>query len=66
MKATTKLLLAIGAAAATGLIIYAVRRYQRHETDKRLDQVADEGYETAHDILFPDRSQRRRKLQYGR
>jgi hypothetical protein len=66
MKATTKLLLAIGAAAATGLIIYAFRRHQRHETDRRLDKVADEGYETAHDILFPDRSRRKGKLQYGR
>jgi hypothetical protein len=27
-------------------------------------KVADEGYETAHDILFPNRS-RRRRVQYG-
>lgn len=62
MKATTtKLLLAIGAAAATGFLIYSFRR---HRTNQRLEKVSDEGYETAHDILFPDRSHRKRKLQY--
>lgn len=63
MKATTKLLLALGTvAAATGLAIYAIRR---HKNNQRLEKVADEGYETAHDILYPGKTQRKRKLQYG-
>ena len=63
MKGTTKLLLTLGTvAAATGLVIYAIRR---HKNNQRLEQVADEGYETAHDILFPGKTQRRKKFQYG-
>jgi hypothetical protein len=56
------LLLAVGLAAATGLVIYAVRRYQ---ADQRKAKVADEGYETAHDILFPQTRHGRRKQHYG-
>jgi hypothetical protein len=28
-----------------------------------LDQIADEGYETAHDILYPKQFSREKKLQ---
>lgn len=63
MKKTSKILVGVGLAAVTaGLIIYAVRRqrtYQRHA------RVADEGYETAHDILFPANRHKRKKVHYG-
>jgi hypothetical protein len=62
MKKTSKILVGAGlAAVATGLIIYVVRR---HQFNQRQARVADEGYETAHDILFP-RKQKRKKVHYG-
>jgi hypothetical protein len=61
-KNTTKILIGIGIAAATGFIIYAVRRQQ---SSKRHARVADEGYETAHDILYPQKKYKRKKVQYG-
>lgn len=60
-KSTTKILIGIGIAAATGFIIYAVRRQQ---SNKRYARVADEGYETAHDILYPPKKYKRKKVQY--
>lgn len=62
MKATNKIILAVAAGAAAGLVIYALRR---HQSRRILNQVADEGYETAHDILFPNKKHRGRKLKYG-
>jgi hypothetical protein len=64
MKRSTTITILLGvavAAAATGLIIYGVRR---HRSNRISLKVADEGYETAHDILFPNRSKKRRLL-YG-
>jgi hypothetical protein len=62
MKKTSKLLVGVGLAAlTTGLIVYAVRRYR---SNQRRTRIADEGYETAHDILYPDK-QRRKKVHYG-
>lgn len=61
-KNTTKILIGIGIAATAGFIIYAVRRQQ---SNKRHARVADEGYETAHDILYPQKKYKRKKVQYG-
>ena len=62
MKKSNRYLLAIGLAAATGLVIYMVRR---HQSNRRFTKVANEGYETAHDVLYPDKKNRRRKVHYG-
>jgi len=62
-KSTTKILVGIGIAAAAGFIIYAIRH--RHQLNKRHARVADEGYETAHDILFPPKKYKRKRAQYG-
>ena len=64
MKKTNQVIVGVGAIAAIAslaLLIYAVRR---HNSNVRHAKVADEGYETAHDVLFPKKS-RRGKLQYG-
>ncbi|MDB5202162.1 MAG: hypothetical protein JWQ27_1571 [Ferruginibacter sp.] len=52
------------AAIATIAVIYKTRR---RNTLMRLEHTADEGYETAHDILYPDKLTRWRtgKLRYG-
>lgn len=62
MKKSTKLILSIGLLAAAGLIVYSVRR---HQSNRRYTRISDEGYETAADILYPDKSHGRRKLRYG-
>jgi len=63
MKNTTKIILltAIGTAAITA---YLVRRAKCTKAKKMLDNIADEGYETASDILFPGK-ELRNKLHYG-
>ena len=62
MKKTDKILVAVAAGFLAGLIVYAARRYKERSI---LNQVANEGYETAHDILFPNKNQMGRKLHYG-
>ena len=62
MKISNKILLGVTAVAVAGFVVYVANRKR---TQQMLDQVADEGYETAHDILFPDKEKRDKKLQYG-
>jgi len=63
MKKTSKILVGVGLAAiAAGFIVYAVRR---HRSNQRRARIADEGYETAHDILFPANKHKRKKVHYG-
>ncbi len=52
------ILAAIGTAAITLYLIH------RRNTKRMLENIADEGYETAPDILFPDKNVSR-KLHYG-
>lgn len=40
-----------------------VRRH--HIMTQRDKRVAEEGYETAYDILFPEEKDDRKKMQYG-
>jgi hypothetical protein len=62
MKKTSKILVGVGlAAVTTGLIIYAVRRYR---SSQKRTRIANEGYETAHDILYPPKY-KRKKVHYG-
>ena len=62
MKKSDKILVAVAVGILAGLAVYAARRYKERSM---LNQVADEGYETAHDILFPNREQIGRNLRYG-
>jgi hypothetical protein len=60
MKKNYKIMIlaAIGTAAIT---FYLIRR---RNTKRMLENIADEGYETAPDILFPDKNVSS-KLHYG-
>ncbi|GAC1426602.1 MAG: hypothetical protein NVS1B13_14150 [Flavisolibacter sp.] len=49
----------LSAAAAAGLILYLVKRNKTHIT--RLSRVANEGYETAEDILYPLKHNRKKR-----
>ena len=62
MKTSKKLIYGAAAIAFTSLFIYAVRKTN---TKKRVAQVADEGYETAADFLYPKTNKRFKKLHYG-
>ena len=63
MKKTNKFVLGVAVAAAVGFIVYALR--SRRESAIRHARVSDEGYETAHDVLFPNQKSRSRKLRFG-
>ncbi|MEO6584527.1 MAG: hypothetical protein ABIO05_09395 [Ferruginibacter sp.] len=62
MKASSKIIVGMLAVAATGTLILLTRHYN---TNRRLAHIANEGYETAHDILYPKKYNRGKKLLYG-
>ena len=62
MKISTKTMLGIAAITALGI---ALMLGTKKSKKINLDQIADEGYETAHDILYPKQFGREKKLQYG-
>ena len=63
-----KIIAGISLLTLTGAIIYFWRRRQRiHAVDQlKAEQVAEEGYETAHDVLFPNRGRRIKRYRYPR
>jgi hypothetical protein len=62
MKTTKKIIYSAAAVAFTGLIVYLIRK---SNTNKRVAEVANEGYETAADMLHPTKNYRFKKLHYG-
>lgn len=63
MKKQNKIFLGtVAAAALTGALVYSFTKCNSY---KRLKHVANEGYETAHDILYPERNHKKRKLKFG-
>ena len=62
MKTSKKLLYGAAAIAFTSLLVYAARR---SNTKRRIAEVADEGYETAADLLHPKTNKRFKNLHYG-
>jgi hypothetical protein len=62
MKNGFKITLALAAFGAAAILLCASRRAT---TRRMVAEVSNEGYETAQDILFPDRSIRGKKLHYG-
>ncbi len=63
MKLFAKVFLSVAALAVVALVIYKVRKEECD--DYMLTEVADQGYETAPDILFPDNSGGGSRLHYG-
>jgi hypothetical protein len=53
MRKGDKLLIGITSVLALGLAIYLVGKTKRDRMWERLDKIAEEGYETAADILYP-------------
>lgn len=49
-----------------GIYIYLRRRHRANVMNElKAEQVAEHGYETAHDILFPKRPRRIRRYRHG-
>ncbi|CAN5711477.1 hypothetical protein BH11BAC3_BH11BAC3_23400 [soil metagenome] len=66
MKLKNKIALGISVAAVAGIVFCFARRTSLNSNRKQmLSQVADEGYETAHDILFPDQEIKSMNVHYG-
>lgn len=53
MRNAEKLLIGITSVLAIGLAIYLVAKTKKDRMWERLDKIAEEGYETAGDILYP-------------
>lgn len=62
MKLKNQVCIAAVAGIVSALVVYSLRSYRK---SKRLSQVAAEGYETAHEVLFPHVKDLGNKLQYG-
>lgn len=62
MKNNSKITLALAAVATAALVIYLTRCVN---AKRMLVKVADEGYETAHDILYPGKDNGGKELRYG-
>jgi hypothetical protein len=54
-----RILAGISLLAIAGVILYVRRRHRANVVKElKAEQVAEHGYETAHDILFPKKSKR--------
>ncbi|MEP6712611.1 MAG: hypothetical protein ABJA37_09360 [Ferruginibacter sp.] len=62
MSKINKLVVGVAAVAFAGYILSLTRQHRR---EKILRLSADEGYETAHDVLFPKKLRKARHLRYG-
>lgn len=62
MKTTFTILAGIGALAVTAAAVMIARGFNN---GRRLSHVSNEGYETAHDILYPNKKNRKARLHYG-
>ena len=62
MKNISKITLGLAAVGTAAIVIYVARRVN---AKRMLIKVSDEGYETAHDILFPNKNNSAKGLLYG-
>ena len=63
MKLPQKIALGLLVAAAAIFAVYISG--ERTKTKRMLSQIADEGYETAQDVLFPGKTIQDKKLHFG-
>jgi hypothetical protein len=61
-----RIIAGISLLALAGIILYARRRHRANVVDElKAEQVAEHGYETAHDILFPKKNKRIKRHRYN-
>jgi hypothetical protein len=61
-KLDTKIIAGLAAVTAIGILLLLTSKQKKK---KRLKKIAEEGYETASDILFPNKSNPSKKLHFG-
>lgn len=52
---SNRLIIGIATTLAVGVLSYLVIKKTQTQKQQRLVRVADEGYETAYDVLYPSR-----------
>ena len=62
MKKTSPVILSLAALGAAVIVVYIAKRVV---ANRMLVKVSDEGYETAHDILYPNKNNSGNSLKYG-
>ena len=62
MKKREAILIGVGAALAS---VVGVKLARSRNRLNRLNNVAAEGYETAHDILYPSKEHKKARLKFG-
>jgi hypothetical protein len=62
MKISKKTLWGLAVFSALGIVVYITRKKRNRN---KLTLIAEEGYEIAHDILFPNKLVSEKKLHYG-
>ena len=63
MKTGFRIILATAIITA---IVVVIKASKKNDTERRLANIADEGYETANDILYPQHNfGRDKRLRYG-
>jgi len=60
MKQTLKIVAVLAVLTGTGILV--VRRINKR---RQLRHVSDNGYETAHDVLYPGEKVKHKKLHFG-
>lgn len=61
-----RIIAGISLLALAGIIIYVRRRNRTNLVNEmKAEQVAEHGYETAHDILFPKKNRRIKRHRYN-
>jgi hypothetical protein len=62
MKNTSKIVVALAVVGVAAIVVTVARKVN---TRRILTKISDEGYETAQDILYPDRNDQGSQLRYG-
>jgi len=64
MKPAQKLVLSLALVGVTGILLYILSN-RRSDNTRMLNQISDEGYETAQDVLFPGKNIQQKNLHFG-
>jgi hypothetical protein len=62
MKNNSKILVALAMVGVAAIVVTIARRI---DTKRILTKISDEGYETAHDVLYPGKDSTGSHLHYG-
>ena len=62
MKNNSKILVALAMVGVAAIVVTIARRM---DTKRILTKISDEGYETAHDVLYPGKDNTGGHLHYG-